>query len=90
MTPVARAPNDVVDHAVEMHDELDDRRVATARVSVDEEVANQSTVAVGAPALCLPPQSIILGEASEPHIHAIGVCYFKLHIVSYTCKATRM
>jgi hypothetical protein len=55
LTSVARARNDVVDHAVEMYDELENRRVATARVSVDEEVADQSTIAVGAAALWLPP-----------------------------------
>jgi hypothetical protein len=80
-TSVTWAWHDDVDHAVQMHDKLDDRRVTTARVSVDEEVTGRSTLCISAASLDLPPQGIVLWQVGELHIYAIGICYIRLLVV---------
>jgi hypothetical protein len=87
-TSVAWTWHNVVDHAVQMHDKLDDRRVTAARVSVYEEVTGRSTLCIGAASLDLPPQGVVLWQVGELHIHAIGICCIKLNIVSCSCKLT--
>jgi hypothetical protein len=75
-TPVARARHNVIDHTMQMHDKLDNRRETAARVSIDEKVSSRSTLRICTTPLGLPPQSIVLWQVCKLHIYAIGVCCF--------------
>lgn len=77
----ARAGSNVVDHAVQMHDENTDRSEAAATWSVDVKGTDRSTVAGGDAALCLPPQSVTLRQACELDVHTIEVRYIVMWLV---------
>jgi hypothetical protein len=77
-TYTAGAGSDVHDHAVQMHDELDDRRETAARVAVHEEVTALNTLGIDATSFGLPPQGIVVWQVDELHVYAIGARWIKL------------
>jgi hypothetical protein len=77
-TYTAGTGSDANDHAVQMHDELDDRRETAARVAVHEEVTALNTLGIDATSLGLPPQGVVVWQVDELYIYAIGACWIKL------------
>jgi hypothetical protein len=77
-TSIARTWHNIVDHTMQMHDKLDNRRKPTTRMSINKKVTSLHTLRICTTPLGLPPQSVVLWQVCKLHIYTIGICCFRV------------